>query len=61
MLVVCFKDFIYLFSERGEGREEEREKNIDVQEKHPLVASRTPATGELAVNSGMCPEWESNQ
>ena len=25
-----FKDFIYLFLERGEGREKEREKNINV-------------------------------
>ena len=25
---------IYLFLERGEGRETERERNIDVQEKH---------------------------
>ena len=24
------KDFIYLFLERGEGREKERERNIDV-------------------------------
>ena len=24
-----FKDFIYLFLERGEGREKERERNID--------------------------------
>ena len=28
------KDFIYLFLERGEGREEERERNINVREKH---------------------------
>ena len=27
-----FKDFIYLFLEGGEGREKERERNIDVQE-----------------------------
>ena len=25
-----FKDFIYLFLERGEGREKERERNINV-------------------------------
>ena len=25
---------IYLFLERGEGREKERERNMDVQEKH---------------------------
>ena len=35
------KDFIYLFLERGEGREKERERNIDVREKHQLVAFPT--------------------
>ena len=32
-----FKDFIYLFLERGEGREKERERNIDAWV--PLVCS----------------------
>ena len=32
----------YLFSEKGEGREKERERNIDVQEKHQFVASHSP-------------------
>ena len=36
-----FKEGIYLFLERGEGREKERERNIDVREKHRLVASHT--------------------
>ena len=26
-----------------------------------VVASRTPPTGDLACNPGMCPDWESNQ
>ena len=34
-----FKDFIYLFLQRGEERGKERERNIDVREKHRLVAS----------------------
>ena len=29
-----FKKIFYLFLERGEGREEEREKNINVQDVH---------------------------
>ena len=33
------KDFIYLFSESGEGRKRERGRNIFVWEKHQLVAS----------------------
>ena len=28
------QEFIYLFLERGEEREKERERNIDVREKH---------------------------
>ena len=27
---VVFKDFVYLFLERGEGKEKERERNTDV-------------------------------
>ena len=34
------KDFFNLFLERREGREEERERNISVREKHQSVASR---------------------
>ena len=32
---------MYLFLERGEGKEKERERNIDVKEKHQLVSSHT--------------------
>ena len=54
-----FKRF-YLFLERGEGREKDRERNIDVREIHQSVASRTPPSGDLAHNPGMCPDWEWN-
>ena len=47
---------LYLFLDRGEGREKER----DVQEKHQLVASWAPSGGDLAHNPGMCPDQESN-
>ena len=50
-----FKKDFYLFLERGEGREKEREKHQCV------VASHTPPAGGLACNPGMCPDWESNQ
>ena len=50
-----FKDFIYLFLGRGEGREKEGERNINVW--LPLVC---PAPGNLAHNPGMCPDWELN-
>ena len=54
-------DFIYLFLERGEGREKERERNIDVWEIQRSVVSRMPPTGALACSPGMCPDWESNR
>ena len=44
------KYFIYLFLERGEGKEKE-------EEKYPCVAaSCAPPTGDLALNPGMCPD-----
>ena len=48
------KFYLIIFRER-EGREKERERNINVW--LPLVC---PATGDLAHNPGMCPDWESN-
>ena len=49
-----FKDFIYLFLQRGRKGEREGEK-------HPcVVASQVPPTGELARNPGMCPDWGLN-
>ena len=51
------KDFIYFLLERGEGREKEREKNINVW--LPLIPR--PPTGAPAHNSGMCPDWELNR
>ena len=38
-------DFIYLFLENGEGKENERERNIYVPEKHQSVVSRTSGQG----------------
>ena len=45
------KKIIYLFLERGGGREKEKERNINVW--LPLVCP--PPTGVLAHNPGMCP------
>ena len=44
---------------KREGEREE-EKHY-VQEKHWLVVSCTPPTGDLACNPGMWPDQESNQ
>ena len=46
--------FIYLFLERQEGRNEERERSIDVPEKHPSVTSCMPLTGDRVHNRAMC-------
>ena len=47
-----FFKIIYLFLERGEGREGEKHQCV--------VASHTPPTGDMACNSRMCPDWELN-
>ena len=48
--ILFFKDFIYLFLERGEGREKERERNINVwlPLARPLLGT-WPATQECAL------------
>ena len=46
--------------ERMEGREKERDRNINGWEIHGWGASCTPPTEDLACNPGMCPDWESN-
>ena len=45
---LSFKDFIHLLLERWEGKEKERERNINVREKLWLVICHT------------CPEWGPN-
>ena len=52
--IYIFKDFIYLFLERGKEGEREGEKHQCV------VASQAPPTGDLAWNLGTCPDWELN-
>ena len=54
-LFLFFKILFIYFLERGEGKEEERERNISVR--LPLMS---PPTRDLAHNPGMCPDWESN-
>ena len=56
-----FKISIYLFLQRRERWEKEREKNINVWKKHQLVASHMPPFGDLTHNPGLCSDWELNQ
>ena len=49
------KKIFYLVLERGEAKEKEGQKHQCV------IASCTPATGNLARNPGMGPDWESNR
>ena len=49
------KIFIYLFLDRGEGMEKDRERNITVG-----CLSCDPQWGR-GLNPGMCPDWELNQ
>ena len=49
---IFFKGFIF----RGRGREEETEG----EKQQCVVASHMPPTGKLALNPGMCPDWELN-
>ena len=58
-MFIFYRFSLLIFRERGR-REEERERNVDVQEKHQLVASPTSPTRDLACNPGMCPHWELN-
>ena len=41
LFLLFLKYFIYLFLEKREWRDKERERNIDVREKHQLVVSLT--------------------
>ena len=58
LLILSCIDFIYLFVERGGGREKEREKNMYVREKLLFIAPRTPPTENLACNPSLCPDQE---
>ena len=53
--VSFFLDCVYLFLERGDGREKERERNIDL-----LPLAHTKTRGQAGY-PGMCPDRESNR
>ena len=57
---MVFFNIWFIFRERGK-EEEEKEKNIHVQEKHLSVAYYAPTVGDLACNPGMCSKQELNQ
>ena len=49
------KKILFIFRERGREGEREGEKHQCV------VVSHAPSTGDLACNTGMCPDWELNR
>ena len=51
---------ILFILERGEGREKQRDGNIDVREKHRLVALHTHSDLGPNQQPRHCPDWESN-
>ena len=57
---IFLKIIIYLPSERGEGREKERGRNIGMWEICQSVASCMSPSGDLTCTPGMCPDWELN-
>ena len=59
--IIFFRLFIYLFF-RERGKEAGSEGENHMWEIHRLVSSFTPPTGDLAYNSGMCPDqkWNDN-
>ena len=54
---LCFFFLFLTFILRERGREGEREG----EKQQCMIASRSPHTGDLAHNLGMCPDWESNR
>ena len=52
--------WLVLLLERGEAKEKERKRNVDVQEIHGLVACHKLPTGDLARNPSMSLDWELN-
>ena len=52
--LLLFRFSLLIFREKG------REGQREVEKHQCVVASRTPPTGDLACNTGMCPDWESN-
>ena len=50
-----FKDYLFIFREKGRERKREGEKHQCV------VASHSFPTEDHACNPGMCPDWESNR
>ena len=55
-LFLFFLNFIlFIYLEKGEGKEKERARNSKW-----VAASHASPTADLALNPGMCSDWESN-
>ena len=49
-----FKKILFIFRQRGKEGDREKER----KKYQCVVASHMPPTGDLAHNSGLCPDWE---
>ena len=55
-----FITFKILFIFKGEEREKERKRNMDMRNIYPILLVLVP-TRDQTCNPGMCPNWESNR
>ena len=55
LILFIYPGILFIFRQRGREGLREGEKHQHV------VASRMPPTRDLALNPGMCPDWESKQ
>ena len=60
LFYLFLKDFIYLFLERGDEWEKDRERNVNMSEICESVASPMAPAGDLACHPGLCLDWELN-
>ena len=53
--IIFFRFYLFTFRQRG------RKGEIEGEKRQGVVTSCAPATGDLACNPGICPDWELNQ
>ena len=59
-ICIVFLKILFIYLERGEGREKDGERNIDARQKLPGPPLLGSPTRDWTSNPGMYPNWESN-